>query len=164
VRIEYGHPIRSAITVHGIVGYAANNSRIRGSNASATDPNGRRTYRGGPALASAKRTVFREIPKTRAISEFDNSSARLSRRISAQSSTLSTRFLPGSTTARVSGKLLKIRLPHPVQYSGAVDTPWFRAEIAQPPVTLPKSSILLLLCLAALGAGVELVGGERKGQ
>jgi hypothetical protein len=117
VRIENGHPIRSAIAVAGIVGYAANNSRIRGSNASATDPTDRRTYRGGPSLANAERTVFREIPKTRAISEFDNPSARLNRRISAQSSTPSTRFLPGSTTASVSGKLLKIQLPHPAQYS-----------------------------------------------
>jgi hypothetical protein len=30
VRIQYGQPIRSAITAAGIVGYAANNSRIRG--------------------------------------------------------------------------------------------------------------------------------------
>ena len=30
MRIQYGQPIRSAITAAGIVGYAANNSRIRG--------------------------------------------------------------------------------------------------------------------------------------
>jgi hypothetical protein len=37
-RIERVHPIRSAITVAGIVGYAANSSRIRGSTASTIDP------------------------------------------------------------------------------------------------------------------------------
>ena len=40
-------------------------------------------------------TVFREIPKTRAISEIGNSSDRRNRRICAQSSTLNTRFLLG---------------------------------------------------------------------
>jgi hypothetical protein len=39
--------------------------------------------------------VFREIPNTRAISEIDNRSDRRNRRISAQSSTLNTRFLLG---------------------------------------------------------------------
>jgi hypothetical protein len=36
-------PIRSAITVAGIVGETASNSRIGGSTASTTDPTGRRT-------------------------------------------------------------------------------------------------------------------------
>ena len=40
VRIEYDQPIRSAITVAGIRGSAANNSRIHGSAASATEPAG----------------------------------------------------------------------------------------------------------------------------
>jgi hypothetical protein len=44
VRIEYGHSIRSAITVAGIVGQAFNNSRICGSTASTTDPVGGRRY------------------------------------------------------------------------------------------------------------------------
>jgi hypothetical protein len=39
--------------------------------------------------------VFREIPITRAISEIGNFSDRRNRRISAQSSTLNTRFLLG---------------------------------------------------------------------
>ena len=121
VRTVYGHLIRSAITVDGILGYAASNSRIRGSNTSATDPADRRTYRGGPPLASAAFTVFREIPSTRAISEIGICSARLSRRISAQSSTLSTCFLPGSARARVSGKLVSFRLPRPGQYSISAD-------------------------------------------
>jgi hypothetical protein len=42
VRIEYDQSIRSAITVAGILGYADNNSRIRGSASSATDPAGAR--------------------------------------------------------------------------------------------------------------------------
>ncbi len=48
-------------------------------------------------------------------------SARRSRRISAQSSTLSTCSLPGSATARVSGKLVKIQLPRCDQNSDAAD-------------------------------------------
>jgi hypothetical protein len=104
VRIEHGQPIRSAITVAGIVGNACNNSRIRGSYPSTTDPAGAREYRGGPSLAKARFTVFREIPTTRAISEIDNASARRSRRTSAQSSTPNTRFLPGSTPGQGLGE------------------------------------------------------------
>jgi hypothetical protein len=85
-------------------GMPPSNSRIRGSNPWATDPAGTRSYLGGPELANAAFTVFLEIPNSRAISEIDNCSARRSRWISAQSSTLSTRFLPSSTRARVSGK------------------------------------------------------------
>ena len=47
--------------------------------------------------------MFRETPITRAIALIGIPSARCSRRISAQSSTVNTRFLPGSTRARVSG-------------------------------------------------------------
>jgi hypothetical protein len=82
VRIEYGQPIRSAITVDGIVGTACSNSRIRGSNTSATHPAAARRYRGGPSAASAAFTVFLQAPITRAISEIDNRSDRRSRRIS----------------------------------------------------------------------------------
>ena len=46
VRIDRSQPIRSAITVAGIVGHAANNSRIRGSTASTIDPTGPREYLG----------------------------------------------------------------------------------------------------------------------
>lgn len=95
VRIEYDHPIRSAITVAGIRGYTASNSRILGSASSATDPADTRRYFGGPSEANAAFTVFRAIPNTRAISEIGNSSERRNRRISAQSSTFNTRFLPG---------------------------------------------------------------------
>jgi hypothetical protein len=66
--------------------------------------------------------VFREQPTTRAISEIETPSDFRSRRISAQSSTISTCFLPGSTPARVKAKLVKIQLPHRGQYSVAVDT------------------------------------------
>jgi len=121
VRTEYGHPTRSAITVAGIDGNAASNSRIRGSNPSATDPCGARTYLGGLSLASAAFTVFREIPIIRAISAIGICSARRSRRISAQSSTLSTCSLPDSARARLSGKVVKIRLPRPGQYSISAD-------------------------------------------
>jgi hypothetical protein len=86
------------------------------------DPTGARRYFGGPSLARAALTVFLEIPSTRAISEIDNPSDRCNRRISAQSSTLNTRFLPDSNRVRVSGKLVKIRLPRGDQYSVAVDT------------------------------------------
>ena len=41
--IPRDQPIRSAITVAGIVGHAANSSRIRGSTSSTIDPAGRRT-------------------------------------------------------------------------------------------------------------------------
>jgi hypothetical protein len=108
--------------VAGIDGHAASSSRIRGSNPSATDPAGGRSYLGGLSLASAAFTVFREIPITRAIRAIGICSARLSRRISAQSSTFSTCFLPDSARARVSGKLVNFRLPRCGQYSVAVDT------------------------------------------
>jgi hypothetical protein len=121
--MEYGQPIRSPITVAGIVGYAANSSRIRDSNSSATEPAGCRWYRGGASLANARFTVFLEIPNTRATSEIDNPSARHSRRISAQSSTPNTRFLPSSVQTRVSGKLVNIQLPRGGQYWAAVDRP-----------------------------------------
>jgi hypothetical protein len=95
-------PIRSAITVAGIVGSALSNSRIRGSTASTTDPCGARTYFGGPSEANAAFTVFFEHPITRATALIGIRSARCNRRISAQSSTLST--LPilwrGSTFTR----------------------------------------------------------------
>ena len=57
----------------------------------------------GDSLRNAAFTVFLETPITLAISEIDIRSAWRSRRISAQSSTLNTRFLPGSTKPRVSG-------------------------------------------------------------
>jgi hypothetical protein len=65
--------------------------------------------------------VFREQPITRAISEIDTPSDLRNRRISAQSSTTSTCFLPGSTPARVTGKLVNFQLPHRGQYSVAAD-------------------------------------------
>jgi hypothetical protein len=119
--MPYGQPTRSAITVAGIVGTAFNNSRIRGSNPSTRDPAGARSYLGGPSLANAAFTVFREQPTTRAISEIETPSDRRNLRISAQSSTISTRSLPGSTPARVSGKLVNFQLPHRGQFSPAVD-------------------------------------------
>jgi len=66
--------------------------------------------------------VFLETPNTRAISEIGIPSARRSRRISAQSSTPNTRFLPGSVHARVPGKLVNFQLPRTDQYWAAVDS------------------------------------------
>jgi len=80
-------PIRSAITVAGIRGYSFNNSRIRGSTASTTDPADLRTYRGGPSEANAARTVFLETPIVLTIALIGNPSALCNRRISAQSPT-----------------------------------------------------------------------------
>jgi hypothetical protein len=96
---------------------------MRGSTASTIDPAGFRSYFGGASDPSAARTVFLEIRSTRAISEIDIRSARRSRRISAQSSTLNTHFLPDSVRARVTRKVVNIRLPRPGQFSPAVDTP-----------------------------------------
>ena len=121
-RIERVHPIRSPTTVAGIVGYARSNSRIRGSTPSTIDPAGRRWYFGGVSEASATRTVLREIPNTRATCEIDIPSARHSRRISAQSSTVNTHFLPGSDRARLSAQVIRFRVPRPVQFSAAADT------------------------------------------
>jgi hypothetical protein len=66
-------------------------------------------------------TVLRDTPITRAISEIDTRSARCNRRISAQSSTPNTCFLPRSTEHRLQGKLVKFRLPRAGQFSLAVD-------------------------------------------
>ena len=80
-------PTRSAITVAGIVGTAVNCARIASSKPSTADPAGLRTYFGGPSLATAARTVLREIPNVLAINLIGNPSAQCNRRISAQSST-----------------------------------------------------------------------------
>ena len=76
VRTQYGHPIRSAITVAGISGTARSSSPIRGSNPSATGPFAARSYRGGPSDRNAARTVSREISITRATCLTGNPSAR----------------------------------------------------------------------------------------
>ena len=102
---------RSAITVAGIVGGAANNSRIPGSTASTIDPAGLRSYFGGASAASAARTVFRETPCTLTIALIGILSDRCNRRISAQSSTENTPVLPGSVTARVSGQGVELQMP-----------------------------------------------------
>ena len=87
--------------------------------------------------------MFREQPITRAISEIDTPSDRRNLRISAQSSTISTRSLPSSTSARVSGKLVKIELPHRDQFSAAVDTlyelRWARSIAAGHQMSAPIS-------------------------
>ena len=77
------HPTRSAITVAGIVGTMVSCSRIASSNPSTADPDGFRSYFGGPSEAIAARTVFRETPNLLAIVLIGTLSARCSRRISA---------------------------------------------------------------------------------
>jgi hypothetical protein len=69
-----------------------------------------RSYFGGRSLAIAARTVFLEIPITRAITLTGIFSALCSLRISAQSSTESTPFTPGSAKARVIGQRVKIQM------------------------------------------------------
>ena len=88
--MEYSHPIRSAITVAGIVGVLDSNARICGSNASTADPAGARSYFGGPSEDNAARTVFRATPNRRTIPLIDTPSDMCNRLISAQSSTLIT--------------------------------------------------------------------------
>ena len=53
-RTEYGHPIRSAITVAGIVGYASAAPGSAARAASVTDPFGGRSYFGGRSLAERR--------------------------------------------------------------------------------------------------------------
>ncbi|MFD3929580.1 hypothetical protein [Streptomyces sp. NPDC058614] len=60
-------PIRSAITVAGIVGVCFNSSRVCGSTASTAEPFGAREYIGGRLVASGRFTVFFEMPSCRAI-------------------------------------------------------------------------------------------------
>src|SRR5215203_10190 len=68
---------------------------MRGSTASTIDPPPTpRSYRGGPAPASARFTVFFEQPITLATCLIGIPSARYSRRISAQSSTDNTSLPP----------------------------------------------------------------------
>src|ERR687883_838895 len=93
-RIDRVQPIRSAITVAGILGYTANSSRIRGSTASTIEPFAARSYFGGASEASAARTVFRDTPNTRTIALIGNFSDRYNLRISAQSSTDNTPSIP----------------------------------------------------------------------
>ncbi len=85
---DRSQPIRSAITVAGICGNSLSRSRIRGSTSSTMDPDPARTYRGGCTERTALRTVFLARHNFFAIALIDIRSARYSRRISAQSSTL----------------------------------------------------------------------------
>ena len=99
--IPRDQPTRSAITVAGIVGTSLSRARIASSNPSTADPAGLRTYCGGPAEASADRTVFREIFNVLAIILIGNPSARCSLRISAQSSTDNNSLLLSARKPRV---------------------------------------------------------------
>ena len=59
---ECSQPIRSAITLAGIVGVAVSSARICPSKASTREPAGLRSYFGGESAANAARTVFRATP------------------------------------------------------------------------------------------------------
>ncbi len=61
--IDRSQPIRSAITVAGIVASSLSCSRIASSASSAIEPLGARRYRGTSCARSARRTVFFEIPQ-----------------------------------------------------------------------------------------------------
>jgi hypothetical protein len=58
-------PIRSAITVAGIVRTRSSCARMASSNASTADPDGFRSYFGGASEAIAARTVFRDPQRRR---------------------------------------------------------------------------------------------------
>jgi hypothetical protein len=115
--------------------------------------------RGNDLPANVAFTVFREQPISRAISEIDTPSDLRSRRISAQSSMISTCFLPGSTPARVTGKLVNFQLPHRGQYSAAADTEfrryghyaWAVNGVATP---------VPYLCRSAASHGVSIVSSK----
>ena len=83
--IDPSQPTRSAITVAGISGNSASNSRTRGSNGENDVVTGLRSYFGGASEATAFTTVVREIPRRTAICAFGTPSAA-SLRIRAQSS------------------------------------------------------------------------------
>ncbi|OIQ80460.1 hypothetical protein GALL_377780 [mine drainage metagenome] len=106
-------PIRSAITVAGIVGNSASSTRTRASTASTLEPRDARSYFGGRSEANALDTVFREIPNRLAIPACEMPSDRCSRRISAQFSTV-------ITPQAVLG-VLKIHPSITAQFSAVVD-------------------------------------------
>jgi hypothetical protein len=84
--IDPVHPTRSAITVVGISGVLTSNCRTAGSNGvNDVDPD-RRWYFGGPQDATARATVDRPMPRSRATRRCGTPSAT-NRRINAQSST-----------------------------------------------------------------------------
>jgi hypothetical protein len=123
--------MRSAITVAGILGVAMSRRRISGSTASTIDPVLSRRYVGGSSERSAVRTVFLATPTWRAISLIDRPSDFDSRRISAQSSTFSTLFPPGSPASQgprihvTSGgpaEGVKVRTSIEGQYSAVADS------------------------------------------
>jgi hypothetical protein len=73
--------------VAGIVGVSRSSSRICTSTVSMAEPFGARWYCGSRSCASARFTVFFEMPRCLAIARIGICSARCSLRISAQSST-----------------------------------------------------------------------------
>jgi len=76
-------PIRSATTVAGMSGVAANNRLIAGSKLSTAEPRPSRSYLGASSARSADRTVLRATPNLRAIALMPIPSALCSLLISA---------------------------------------------------------------------------------
>jgi hypothetical protein len=93
------HPIRSAITVEGIVGNSANSARISPSNTSTALPRGAREYFGGDSDASVISAVRLAIPSLVAIALVLVPSLLRRRRFSAQLSTVITPREPHVATS-----------------------------------------------------------------
>jgi len=70
--IDPPHPMRSAITVAGIVGCCASSALILGSTALIADSTDGRRYFGVPSLVRALVTVSRAIPSLVAMARFDS--------------------------------------------------------------------------------------------
>ena len=85
-RSENGQSTRSPITEAGIRGHCANKARTRPSNASNFETLTLRSYTGGRSDLTARATVLREIPKSRAITA-SGTPSRARTRISSQSCT-----------------------------------------------------------------------------
>ena len=122
-RTECSHPIRSAITVAGIVGYAFSSSRIRGSAASVTDPFRRPLILRRPVTGDRRPHRVPRDPHHPG----DHLDRHLLRPV--QPADLSPVLHakaplppPGSDEARVIGQGVKIQMPRRGQYSRAADS------------------------------------------
>lgn len=150
--IPRSHPIRSAITVAGIVGVSRSSSRICTSTASTTEPLAGRSYFGGRSLASARLTVFFEMPRCRAIARIGICSARCSLRISAQSSTQITLSLLTSDQDQDQAKITKwvtFDPPSEGQDSSDADTDPYMPTNCGTQVSRRRSHPAAMICAVA---------------
>ena len=117
--IQRVQPIRSAITVAGIVGTSLQQLPDRGSTASTTDPAGCRSYFGGPSEANAARTVFLETPNIPR-DHLDRHPLRpMQPRISAQSSTANNSLLLSARKPRLRRRGSKFGRRHGVSFQAS---------------------------------------------